>query len=339
MSHYFADTMLVLGAGAHVPYGLPTSKQLTNTIRDLVIKCSRVILLDPPTYSTKSELDKDKINICRLMDETKIAVRLPTHGSNSFDIMVGDMLDDFIRRFAKSKVYSIDRYMAKGFLSNQDSNIKLGKLIIAYLIGKYEDKTEWGFHDFDWIEYLINEFLVDPESMKRFFEHPPKIVTFNYDNYFELALMGHLTEYHKKSHEEALLMVSSLNIRHVYGDINSYQESNKGVSFFENAISRIVVAGEERTDVKIGDFMYETVPSLSKVYFLGFGFDPLNVNCLFSKLARLGRLDNVTFYASNFGLTQTEMKEIQRGFPFKLKFPSRSSDGYALIREDFPIFR
>src|SRR6266702_8534366 len=146
----FSKTLLVIGAGAHVPYDMPTSRKLTKTIKELVSHCKKISFLQT-NRPGNTDLDVNKIRICRLLRDMKIINPSPDAVNNAFDIAIGEALDSLVSSFARSKVYSIDRYLANSENSNlTPTNVKIGKLLITFFIKTFEEAKPWGFHEPDW---------------------------------------------------------------------------------------------------------------------------------------------------------------------------------------------
>lgn len=185
----FNSTTLIIGAGAHQPYGFPGSKTLTEQIKDLLRKGTPVVHFSDATrecqYSPEQE---DRIRICSLMK----ALRIGPLGNTPADhaTALGEALDKFLVMFAGAQVESIDTFLAQRSSAQVPDllNIKIGKLLIAYFIHKYESQTLIGLHRSDWIQYLTHEFLRHSKLRDLFFSSPPRIYTFNYDNFFEKSV-------------------------------------------------------------------------------------------------------------------------------------------------------
>src|SRR5690606_2880183 len=129
--------------------------------------------------------------------------------------------------FAGSQVYSIDAFLAKyiGNHSEDDVLVKIGKVVLIYNIAKYENITPIGYHNFNWIQFIINHYLKDPESRDLFFKKPPIIYTFNYDRIFERSILKHLVDFHSINKKDATEMVKSLKIKHIYGDLGPFEKA------------------------------------------------------------------------------------------------------------------
>lgn len=329
----FSQTGFIIGAGAHVPYGMPISSQLTEKIKELNYPKKKVITFKPPSKGA-DDLYLEKIQLCKIIADQNLIDRSKHLSSlNSFEIEVGKQLDNFLDTFAGSQVYSIDAFLAKYIKEHkaphEDILIQIGKIVLIYFIHKYESSTPVGYHRFDWIQFLINNFLKDPKSKDIFFSNPPRISTFNYDRILERSLLGHLVNYHGTELNEAIEQVKSLKIRHFYGDLAEFNEAFdiNNPKHIASALKRIRVIGEERllTVDNESEKFFKEFKDLKNIYILGYGFDELNNNLLFSNFKK-SKIQSRTqfrginvhgnepslpnFYSTNIGLTEESCREI-----------------------------
>jgi hypothetical protein len=333
----FSQTGFIIGAGAHVPYGMPVSAQLTEKIKKL--NHPKKVMGSFQPYSGDDEYVIAKKHICKIIDSQNLIKRhLHTSSANAYEIEVGKQLDIFLDTFAGSQVYSIDAFLAKYIVDHKktedDLLIKIGKIVLVYFIHKYETSIPTGYHQFDWIQHLINNLIKNSAAKEHFFLSPPKFSTFNYDRILERSLLSHLINFHGLKSKEAIEKVKSLNIKHFYGDLGQFEDEfdidNPG--HVKKALERIRVIGEERLksiEQESQDF-FEKYKNLKTVYILGYGFDEQNNELLFSKFkSKIGERERLTlqitgfkptdsssnypnFYSTNIGLTVEACREIHQ---------------------------
>lgn len=323
----FSETMLIIGAGAHVPYGYPTAKQLTELFKALHRDNDKVVFMI--NGKKRGELYSDKVKICKYLSDFRLVEepRILLESSNDYYKKLGDELEQFLIGFGESQVYSIDAYLAN-YLNRPEESInklvpQLGKLLIAYFIYNYEKKIPIGFHESNWIQYIINEHLKDRKSLERFFESPPDIYTFNYDNHFEKSIFSHLKSYHGFSEDEALKKTKSLNIKHIYGHIDSL-DTDLEESILRKSLENLFIIGEERSGDKMEKISQEMGRSMEKakdVYFLGFGFDELNTKLIFRHRLE-GRRKGFypEFYSTNIGFSKLDQRRASEIIPDAMQF-------------------
>jgi|GEM_PF-6223219 len=354
----FHKTIFVIGAGAHKPYEMPTSKDLTIKIKELGELGGAVSSFALPQYpgdGIEYECRLDKIKLTNLIKDLKVIEDPQGTSSNAWPLAIGKNIDLFIKEFSSSRAYSIDAFLSQKIYEGRKTDLpkaqqifpQIGKMIVAYYINKYQEKKHAGYLQFDWIDFILNEYLRDSENLKAFFENSPKIYTFNYDNLFEKILLGHLVSFHGFSIEDGAAMIAKLDITHIYGDIDKIIDSDVGseAAFYQKCIDRIKVIGEERSEEnldQVSSSFYESCLKARRVYFLGFGFDQLNTNLLFKNFKREKLPSNLLCVSSSMGLEKFDIGQIKRRVPIRITFGDGKGaqiDCLSLIREVYPIFR
>jgi len=187
------STVFVLGAGASVPYGFPTGKELVRKILEL------------GGYSGHSRHD-GKSNILKVTDEPSF--------------------QSFCRAFAESGRNSIDT-----FLEQREDLREIGKYAIASVILAYETNTSAFPRDLpnnDWYRHFFEYIAPDLDS---FNAQDIKVITFNYDRSFEHFL--HTALCRSFNIAEARKHVEKLSIVHVHGKLGllPWPESMPGQPF------------------------------------------------------------------------------------------------------------
>lgn len=177
-------SVLVLGAGASQPFGLPTAPGL----RDGICK----MLSDSGSFESKT---------------VSAAVRENTQLVPIFR----DGLDD-------ARPPSVDAWLEKK--ENQDF-LSIGKAAIATCLLNHENKSKLKLRNSNWYDILWYNLIDGANSLETFGENKLRVVTFNYDRSLEEALFTRLknTYYGKKDTEYAEKLRSTIPIVHVYGKL------------------------------------------------------------------------------------------------------------------------
>jgi hypothetical protein len=343
------DNALIIGAGAHKPYDFPTGTDINDVLKKLLTAGKITFLSETVNLDVRSPEFVKKFRLCRtLQDERLIPPSGANLGSNSYDIRVGTVLDNFLKAFTASSATSIDSYLSH--LSKSTDSEKrtvfpaLGKFIISYLISERETREPLGCQPANWIQFLIKEYI-EP-CPKAFFAGPPKIITFNYDRLLERYIYEHLVELHHIPQIEAESLVRSLNIIHVYGSLGDFTVwQDRPSSFFSNALSSIKVIGEDRDEAALIETKQKIQACLmkcTKIYFLGYGFDPTNNEVLLKDLPddwRSGKL----IVSSNVGVGQRDLLRIQGQLGFLPRFLNTKKheqiDCLELLKNRLPLDR
>jgi hypothetical protein len=328
--HILSDSLFIIGAGAHVPYLMPTSADLRSSLKEMY-SCMGPWKLDnkhveDPILRKKKHLFKVAFDLkivakalSTLLPQITSADPLP---EVSHEIS-NKWFNAFLKSFCESHVVSIDAYLSN---ISHEKNIEkkliyseMGKLAIAYLITEAERSNYLGTRADDWIHFFINQYI--KKDIALFFSMPPKFLTFNYDRIFERMLFTHLVEYHRKSSNEAKELVDSLQIFHIYGDLGDYSEWHEDVSdeslciFYSNAMARIHVIGDERASNKRIEIQREIsrrYESTDNIYFLGYGFDEENNKLLTNSFPIRNWANSKNTYSTTIGIKRADISRIEK---------------------------
>jgi hypothetical protein len=261
-------TVLVLGAGASMPYGFPSGQGLID------------LICDDGSGFMKNVAEGAEV-------------------SNNEVI-------DFIKDLGEADPESIDV-----FLGNNPGFEKVGKAAIAATLLPRESesglKSKWkelrrrgenskfGGH---WYKYLANLLLADT-SFEEFDQNKLSIITFNYDRSLEHYLFTTLqASFHKKGAKECGEKLNAIKIIHIYGQLGylPWQTYNGNYIPFGSklisderqlipTISRAINciktmtedSGKDDSHIKLAR---QLLSEAAKIYFLGFGFHPINLKIL-----------------------------------------------------------
>lgn len=280
-------TLFILGAGASIPYGFPSGAALRRQI------CEAAVGSEPP-----------------------LAVALEKYFGVSWPEFI-----DFAESFKLSRTASID-----SFLSRRPEFSRIGKLFIASLLVPKEDKEIFNLNiQDDWYFALWNCLISNAHSLKQLKKNNIQIFTFNYDRSLEVYLHGAIINTFNVSEEEALEALSYFEIQHVYGSLGVYGMNDdfpKNTRAYSNhwnmhsiqaAASTLRVIPEARDDDAIFNKAKDAFRWAHNVCFLGFGFDPLNVQRLgFRELIHSGYFNSLPYkvVASTLDKTPAEVEMI-----------------------------
>ncbi|MEI6092917.1 MAG: hypothetical protein WCQ47_04455 [bacterium] len=308
----FSKNTLIIGAGAHVPYGFPTGDNL----RDDII-------------SLKDDSPFNRNNVVFIPDDLKKRIYSLFYGhGRSSDTMynkdeegkrnlIETVIRTFCDEFRRSTRPTIDDFLTRN--ARKETKIRglsyqlLGKIIIAYVINVYSNYIDENESKIDWIEQLFDTYLKETKDIEAFFNNAPKIITFNYDTYLERKIYDFLVHSHSFNELNALEYIKKLSILHVYGRINYLYEKRSLDDELEEAIMNLNVVGEERQN-KDGllNEITKIINGSENIHFLGFGFAKENVDILFNKI---GTDIAPACYSTYVGITQKDTVEINQLTP------------------------
>lgn len=287
------NTLLIVGAGASVPYGYPTGVQLRNEL------CNPANLKDLAEFVDKSLIEK-------FCEEFSSAQRY------SIDSFLSHRADEYI------------------LLDNENQSRftfgKLGKLAIASQLLKRENpfNLENPIDSNDhWLMYLWSCLTPNDLPKSEFKNNNIKIITFNYDRVIEQYFQTVLMKYYGVGLDEAIELRKQIEIIHVYGVLQNLEDRPYGkIDAFSKAAEYIKVIPEARKeDDKEFARAKEIISWAKKICFIGFGFDDLNVYRLGLNSSPLSKLwgqdldgarhahcrDQYGF--TRYGMTKSEINE------------------------------
>ncbi|MBW8329231.1 MAG: hypothetical protein K0M48_08810 [Thiobacillus sp.] len=292
-------TVVVLGAGASAPYGLPTGFRLRQLIceNDASNPFLRVSGAGIPTSTMSAKLEK-------LMD-------IPEAETFSF-----------IEAFKRSNVGSID-----AFLARRKNFETLGKLIIAFQLCRHEHHSMLyeGKNDDDWYHALWNAMVDNIETPQELINNQLRIISFNYDRSLEYFLHQATVHTFGLNDETAQNILRGIDILHPYGVLGNFDPSGTvggrqysvdlSKEHLNIAAAGIQIIPEARDDAPAFERARDWFSWANQICFLGFGFDPLNVK----RLGLSGVLDDkrelrqtrLRVVASTHGRTDAEVDQIR----------------------------
>ncbi len=279
------NTALALGAGASRPYGFTLGRELMQQIVELLPS-------DP-----KARPSAEAVVIIDALDE------LQRRGHIQLDREETYLLAVFRLMLTKKQPRSIDDFLSGDFGENTEAFRWIGKLAIAYTIGRVEDweklaepplpSTASGRPD-DWYRQLWDELRVS--SVGHFCAVPLKTISFNYDRSFDAFLAERLTfadlktvpslRRGKQWWSSGSKELRALPLVHPYGVLGTLEELEYGAlagagecEQLIEAASRIRVIGAERHADEADPFddARRWIAEADRLVFLGFGFDRTNM--------------------------------------------------------------
>jgi len=329
-------TVLVLGAGASIPFGFPSGQNLVDII------CTKLISHSP--YA-----------------KTKVEKSFVDGWTRAFDILE--------ERFDAKRLYTFaDRLLHSGessvdaFLESQEKDsVEIGKAVIAASLLPCERKQTLFKHFVDirrtpgdtkelsknWYQSLWEELNA---PFEQFGANKLSIVTFNYDRSLEHYLFTSLkNKYPDKSEDDYAEKVQSIPIIHVHGKLGPlplelsksdpksvvpYDSMTLSICFglsvvdtkdyqrvwFDTARSSIKVIHEGTDESEEFKQAHELITKAQKLYFLGFGYHPTNLRRLNPRvLMRPKKIMGTAYELSRSRIVNIEREAIGT---FRLKYKS-----------------
>lgn len=291
---FHRDTVLILGAGASVPYKFPSGEALVNNILDIV--------------PGRGNGDKQLQTLAHLG--------------------VGQgVFSEFQRELKQSMHLSID-----AFLERRPKYLKAGKVAIAQQLLPCE-VNDWLFTPCtenstrNWYRMLLHKLTSGTRDLSDFASNKVTIVTFNYDRSLEHFLFTTLHSHYETTEDTVAEVLNKMDFIHVHGRLGllPWQDGNGerieyGASYpdaIERAANEIKIIFEITPDT-MHDFMkaHRPINEASEIFFLGFGYHPNNVERLQVPFQDIdgGWPDNRSRYicGTAFGLSEEEKRNISQ---------------------------
>lgn len=251
--------MFILGAGASKEYGYPISRELRTSILN-------------PVFPEQAN------DLCKIL----IAMRRHTSPEN---------ISEFIREFKRSNLYSIDR-----FLSKRPGFMDLGKIFIAKAISscENEDQLNIDYCPDSWYGYIWNLMTANCKSTDELIKNTVSFITFNYDRSLEQFLYNAISStFGILNPNEVDQIVSKIKIIHMHGVIGllpwqrmlqtklakeSFRYGDGNWPIWISQAEMIKIPFEQR-DLDINTITAKgLICDSTNICFMGFGYDPENLN-------------------------------------------------------------
>ena len=310
------ETVLILGAGASLAYGFPDGETLKNEIYDTL---------------------KNRRN--------KVLNELATH----------DLMNRIVNKLKYAPEYSMDEFLEH---EEDEEIVEFGKKAIAAILLPYEKeetifynfiKNKEGENKFHWYRHLW-------QKMNTLFEYLEKnlsVITFNYDRSLEYFLFtAYKNKFPGRKEEDYKNKLKSIPIIHVYGKLGylpwEFTEGEKTVTYDydwdkacdDNAAlyeqrSMILTASKQIKIVHENEVINEALQirtrlnHAERIYFLGFGFNPINLKRLIENV----KVSNCDIRGTMYKLDQKDKREAQKiikefrprtGWDWDLTFPNKT---------------
>jgi hypothetical protein len=196
----------------------------------------------------------------------------------------------------------------------------------------------------DWFSVLFNEMMIGVAKPDHFYYREVYFITFNYDRVFEhLLYESFRNTFSEVRLEEIDRILSNITIIHVYGCIDDppwkkggykYGGSYK-LKYLDEARKRIKTVGESVvTNSQSNSRMNLLLRSTRKKFFLGFGYDPQNLEILRIPQCLKDIPQPPSILGTGQGLFQEEINEIKLRLGSRLEPVIENCDCTVLLRKN-----
>ncbi len=310
------ETVFILGAGASMPFGFPSG-------RDLISKICEFF---------KKDIESRKLI-------------LQNSSSNPFTV---ELAESFMSKLLQTSNVSIDE-----FLRNRPDFWEIGKIGIAAVLLELENPNIASRVENNWYGLLFRELRKNASTFKNVLENKLTIITYNYDRLLEYLLFTHLRDSYNLTDSDCSLIFSpessKIQIIHLHGKVGDLEYpsspylSGYGTELSPNKIlgasGQINIVHENIDNNQSFKQAHVALRYANRIYFLGFGFDDKNLERLLpDSIRHIGKsakvrgtafqLDTMTKRrARNIGLEYITKKDT---FPDKTIFQYFSDPNFIL---------
>lgn len=291
-------TVLVLGAGASMPYGFPSGAELAD----------RVLL----------ELRRGEA-FGKLLNER--------YGVHDLTIR------DFIEAFPRSGCDTLDEFVESP--GNRKYLLLVKAAIVEDLIGRESDQsllrppaftpTDEGlkrWREYDWLSYLIRQMRSGTTADNFGADNKLRVITFNFDRSFERRLFLALENAYGIQAKEAGILRGSIDVLHMHGSLGGekwldenrpesrHYKPEASIEQRRELVGRLRLIHDE-IDINDLNRAHSWLTSAHTICFLGFGFHRIN---LVDRLGMNEPHDHANICGTALGFTAMELEEIRRVF-------------------------
>lgn len=276
--------VFILGAGASIPFYYPSGLELKNKI------CNNL--------SSQQSSEFREIVECGYF------------ANNIFD---------FRNMLFYSGQGSVD-----AFLELRPEFKEIGKVAMVQVLTRYENINSLFSpqNKNNWYSYLIDKL---PRDINKLSNGDVSFITFNYDRSLEQFLFMVLKNSYNKSDAECGKIIVNIPLIHVYGRLGylPWQEECKGhysrsydtelnPSILKNSAKEIIILSEGVSESAEFSQAYKLLSQAELIYFLGFGYNTINME-------RLRILDALqtsvkTVYGSAFNILPADLRPTKKYF-------------------------
>ncbi len=281
-------TVLILGAGASIPYKFPSGPDLFLKVCDSL-----------------EAVDSDMFKF--LHEEMEFG---------------GDCIKDFVACLRTSGRSSVD-----AFLETREDFMEIGKLAIAACLVPHEDAGilfATAIQAKNWYKHLFEQMSPSHEegsmgnAVEKFADNNISFITFNYDRSLEHFLHASMKSSYRLSESQAGNIVNQIPIIHLHGALGylpwsandkpkrPYDPGLKS-GYVDIAAKGIKVISESIDEDPEFIAAHKLIQEAKVIIFVGFGYNRMNL-----KRLNLDDAAEATLYGTSYGLEKREIKDTEK---------------------------
>jgi len=219
-----------------------------------------------------------------------------------------------LKKFRKDLFYS-QKLSVDAFIENRMEYLDVGKILIAINLIPFENENNLfqisNTHENSY-RYIFNKITAIPDQLQ---ERKLAIITFNYDRSLEHFFYKSFKYSYDLTKNQCSRLLINLPIIHVYGQLGvlPWQEGESrpyspSIKYDNIRIAKdgITIFTEANHDESHFANAIELLKNSDQVYFLGFGYNLMNLRRIGCRLMR----HQLQMSGTGFGLGESEIKDI-----------------------------
>ncbi len=216
---------------------------------------------------------------------------------------------DFVHALRRCGKSSVDT-----FLEHRIDFLNIGKAAMAAaLIPREDEKKLFSEPDDDWYKYVFQQMNA---TFNDFGKNKIVFITYNYDRSLEHFLHESLKNLSGRTDNECAAIVKKIPIIHLHGYLGGFSwQVKKGRAYsskveageIKKASTKIQVVSEDVKKIKEFKRAHEALKSADQIFFLGFGYDEVNI----SRLNTKDWNTNKVIGGTSCGLTELKRKSVE----------------------------
>jgi hypothetical protein len=267
-------TVLIVGAGASVPYELPSGRRL---LEDAIGMTRELVRELPPLLGASPEVIQDFLE------------RLRTAECDSIDAML--------------ERHEYDEHIQRA-----------GRGVIAYCLAPYLRRTTLTAPGADWLKFVWNKMAEGASTFQDLRRNRLHIVTFNLDRIIELKMTKAITALYGTAPAAEVTEFVETIVIHLQGAVDHPPvHAPVTAEWMSAAVRGIRVVREPAYDLTT-NIVGGLVEAAHVVCCLGFGHHRDNVSRLGFPELTPAKANMKTIYSTAIGLTEGQLPEIQRAY-------------------------
>ncbi|MEZ5921119.1 MAG: hypothetical protein R3C60_07160 [Parvularculaceae bacterium] len=259
--------VIVVGAGASAEFGIPTGQKLVADLRHGQImrpSADRYNIFEDTFDNFYEFVRKVKTNSLQTLNKFIHAAQASPHNSIDLFAFHHPSFSDICKYYSAWGILKGHYRKANDADAGSNWQIRTDK----WLLPNTTDGNQ------NWLGVLVLKYLEGSRKSNQLRPETLTFVTFNYDRIIENAFRQFITQTEMFNDADEASIPKTL---HVYGSFPELPKEINNTDIFEAAANAISYINDEKKPADTIDEIRAKVREATTIFFVGFDFDPLNV--------------------------------------------------------------